>query len=372
MRYLLWGHQYACYVIFSDDKRYWKTFQSVCREFIERGLDVFYYTASADDPALSNPYPHIHAEFIGAGNKAYAKMSFLSADVVLSTTPGLDVYQWKRSKNVKYYIHMCHAANDITLYRMFGVDYYDALLLSGNYQMNQIREIETIRNLPEKELELVGIPYLDDMAARLQKDQQEKNETATVLLAPSWGKAAIFGRYGGDIIEELLKTDYKIIVCPHPQSFISEKEQMESLMTRFPNSEKLEWNRDRDNYEVLKKSDVIISDFSGAIFDFCLVFDKPVIYTSPDFDISPYDAWWLKSPLWTFSALSRIGVELNDKNMNSLSTLIADCMNNQHYQDARKEVRDETWAYRGQGARRIVDYIIDKQKALEAEGDNLK
>ena len=32
-----------------------------------------------------------------------------------------------------------------------------------------------------------------------------------------------------------------------------------------------------------------------------IVYDKPVIYTDPDFDLAPYDAWWLKTPLWTYS-----------------------------------------------------------------------
>ena len=140
------------YVFFADDKRYWRNFESICREFDKRGIDVTYLTASQDDPALSNPYPHIHAEFIGSGNKPYAKLNFLNADIVLSTTPGLDVYQWKRSKKVKWYVHIFHAANDVTLYRMYGIDYYDALLLSGNYQYDQIRELEKIRNLPQKEL----------------------------------------------------------------------------------------------------------------------------------------------------------------------------------------------------------------------------
>lgn len=51
---------------------------------------------------------------IGAGNKAFAKLNFLHAVVVLSTTPGLDVYQWKRSENVDYYIHIFHSAGEVT------------------------------------------------------------------------------------------------------------------------------------------------------------------------------------------------------------------------------------------------------------------
>ena len=89
-------------VIFSDDKRYWTIFAPVCRELDKRGMDVVYMTASPDDPALENPYPHVKAQFIGAGNRAFSKLNFLNANIVFSTTPGLDVYQWKRSKNVAY------------------------------------------------------------------------------------------------------------------------------------------------------------------------------------------------------------------------------------------------------------------------------
>ena len=39
-------------------------------------------------------------------------------------------------------------------------------------------------------------------------------------------------------------------------------------MDQFPDSDQIEWNRDADNFEVLRKSDIMISDYSGVIFDF--------------------------------------------------------------------------------------------------------
>lgn len=59
------------FVIFSDDKRYWTVFEPICREMDRRGRDVVYMTASEDDPALNNPYKHIHAEFIGKDNSGH-------------------------------------------------------------------------------------------------------------------------------------------------------------------------------------------------------------------------------------------------------------------------------------------------------------
>ena len=83
---------------------------------------------------------------------------------------------------------------------------------------------------------------------------------------------------------------------------------MDKLMEDYPESESLEWNRNVDNFEVLKRSDILISDFSGVTFDFALVYDKPIIYTDTEFDTAVYDAWWLKEKIWTEGALPRLGV----------------------------------------------------------------
>lgn len=352
-------------VIFSDHKRYWSIFDPICRELDKKGIDVVYMTASADDPGLNNPYEHIKGEFIGADNKGFAKLNFLNASIVLSTTPGLDVYQWKRSRDVSYYIHIPHAANDITLYRMFGIDYYDAILLSGDYQIQDIRSLEALRNLPAKELVKVGIPYMDVMAERLATAKPVSEHPRTILLAPSWGPSAILNVHGGKIIEVLLQTGYHIIIRPHPQSFTSEKEMISSLMQAYPDSEQLEWNRDTDNFDVLNRADILISDFSGVIFDFSLVYDKPVIYTDPRIDVSVYDAWWLKKPLWTASALPRIGQELTPENMNDLKGLIDSCLSDPRFAEGRRSVKEETWANFGCGARAAADYLADKLNHLQ-------
>lgn len=355
------------FVIFSDSKRYWSIFEPICREMNKRGKEIVYITASPDDPALKCDYPNVKAECIENENKLFTRLNFLNADIVLSTTPGLDVYQWKRSKEVKCYVHIPHAANDITLYRMFGIDYYDAILLSGDYQIEDIRTLEKLRELPQKELVKVGIPYMDEMAKRFEKNPEVAEHPRTVLLAPSWGQSAIFGVYGSKIIDVLLNTGYHIIIRPHPQSFTSEKELMDKLMSQYPESGQLEWNRDNDNFEVLKRADILISDFSGVTFDFSLVYNKPIIYTDPKIDVSVYDAWWLEKALWTASALPRIGKELTDDNMEYLKELIDSCLEDSQYAQGREEVKAETWAYPGESASRVADYLISKYDELSKE-----
>lgn len=358
------------YVIFSDNKRYWNVFEPICREFDQRGIDIVYMTTSPDDPVLECPYEHVKGEFIGDGNKAFAKLNFLNATIVLSTTPGLDIYQWKRSKEVHCYVHILHAASEVTLYRMFGIDYYDCMLLSSQRQLEDVRKLEQLRQLPEKEIDIVGLPYMDEMVQRLKSSGPAEFHGRAVLLAPSWGPSAIFSKFGGDIIKILLKTGYHVIVRPHPQSFESEKDLIAKIMKEYPESEQLEWNRDIDNFDVLKRSDLLISDFSGVTFDFALVYDKPIIYADTKFDKAPYDAWWLKEDLWTNTALPRIGMELTEEKMDSLKEMIDTCFENPKYAKGREEVRNETWEYFGEGTQRTVDWLLNKYSQLTKEKED--
>ena len=355
------------YVIFSDSKRYWNTFEPICREFDKRGQRVVYMTASSDDPALREEFENVKCQFIGEGNKAFAKLNLLNADIVLSTTPGLDVYQWKRSKDVKFYAHVLHAANDTTVYRMFGLDYYDAVLLSGEYQEKQVRELERLRNLPAKELPLIGLPYMDGLKKRLDETTGSEEHKRTVLLAPSWGVNSIFNRYGGRMIDALLETGCHVIVRPHPQSFTSEKKMIEDLMKSYPDSDQLEWNSDNDNFNVLRRSDILISDFSGVMFDFSLVFDKPIIYSDTVFDKAPYDACWLEDEMWTFTTLPKIGRQLQKSDLDHMKELIDDCIDDTGFRDARETARQETWVNIGESAAKTVDYLMKKYEELKTE-----
>lgn len=357
-------------VIFSDDKRYWSVFKPICEELDKRGVDIVYMTASEDDPAFLEKLEHIDAQFIGSGNRAFSKLNFLNATMLISTTPGLDVFQWKRSKKVDYYVHVLHAASNACGYHMFGLDYYDAVLISGQHHERDIRALEKMRNLPAKELVMVGVPYMDAMVKRLESALPIEKEERTVLLAPSWGKSSILNKFGEKIIEALIDTGYHIIVRPHPQSFASETDLMNRLMNKFPESQQLEWNRDSDNFDVMYRSDILISDFSGIFYDYSLVYKKPVIYADVEFDDSPYDAWWLDTPFWPIASLPKIGKQLTFDNISNIKELIDDCLENPIYEQGRKDICAETWEHKGEGAKRTADYIMDKYNELISLGRN--
>lgn len=348
------------YVIFSDSKRYWNIFRLICDEFEKREIPLTYYTMSEDDPALKCDYKYVTREYIGDGNSAFAKMNFLKADVVLSTTPGLDVYQWKRSKDVKCYIHIPHSVDDLTGYRMFGLDYYDAVLLSGNHISDEIRQLEKLRNLPSKDIRIVGLTYFDELEEKIQNNPREENDRPVILLAPSWGPSSILNKYGSKAIDALLSTGYKIVVRPHPQSKTSEKDMLDNLMKKYPD---LEWNFDNDNFDILNRADLLISDFSGVIFDFALVFGKPIIYADTSFDKGPYDAWWLDEEMWKFKVLPELGKQLKESDLDNIKPLIDECLTSETIKENIEKVKDECWKCRGESAKNTVDYMVSQREA---------
>ena len=349
-------------VIFSDHKRYWNVFKPVCDELEKRGVDAVFYTASPDDPALSAGYAHIRTEYLGEGNRPYAKLNMLHADILLATTPGLDVYQWKRSKYVKYYVHLPHTVDDLASYRMFALDYYDAVLVSGQNQIDFIRNIESLRPaIRRKDLVTVGSTYLDAMAEKLRQSPRPQNERPVVLVAPSWGKSGILSRYGDELLSSLSSCGFHIIVRPHPQTVVSEQEILKTLTEKFS---QLEWNYDNDNFDVLNKADIMITDFSGIIYDFALVFGKPVIYADTNFDTLPYDADWLSEPMWSLRVLPKIGVQLRQEDFPNLKDIISQAMNSHSLKDGLDSIRTECWEHQGKSAELVADWLINKQKTL--------
>lgn len=351
-------------VIFSDHKRYFTTFKPICDELDKKGIRTIYMTMSPDDPALETHYENITAEFIGSGNDAFARMNLLNARIVLSTTPSIDVFQWKRSKDVDWYVHVLHSAGDVTMYRLFGIDYYDAILTSGKFQEDEVRALEKMRNLPAKELYRAGIPYMDEMLKRAKTYERKQGDVPTVLLAPTWGEYGLLNRYGEELIRSLVDTGYNIVIRPHPQSFTADKDIIDGLMSKFPESDKLHWNRDNDNFEALADSDIMISDFSAVNFDYAFVFDKPLIYSNTGFTKNLYDAWRFEEDPWNVATPRRIGIELTKENIPNLKQIIDDSIGNTSLDEARNEAKNETWCNIGSSAAVIADYLADKYEEL--------
>lgn len=146
---------------------------------------------------------------------------------------------------------------------------------------------------------------------------------------------------------------------------------MERLMKEYPESEQLEWNRDNDNFEVLRRSDIMVSDFSSVVYDFALVFDRPIIYTEPTLDRGPYDAWWIDEPIWTHVTLPKLGRQLELNDAAGLKRMIDECLTDERFQEGRDAVREEGWSCRGHAAETIADFLEAKLAELASAPEEI-
>ena len=355
------------YVIYNEGKQYWNVFKPILEEFEKRETNLLYLTSAENDPVFDTKWRFVKAEFIGEGNKAFARLNFLHSDVCLMTTPGLDVYQLKRSKMTSHYSHVLHAATDATTYRLFGLDYFDSVLLTGDYQAEDLKILENQRNIPKKQFVTVGCSYLDEYAEKIKNIPKEEIHPFTVLVSPSWGTSAILSRYGEKLLDPLVNTGYRIIVRPHPQSKKSEAEILERLSSRY--KEKIIWDYESDNIYSLSKADIMISDFSGIVFDYTFLMDKPLIYIKQGMDIRAYDADDLGDNavdrLWLFRTLAVIGIELREEHFDAIGEVIKNASDSEFLKEARKKAREEAWQFPGEAGKRISDFMIETVNSHE-------
>lgn len=354
------------YVIYNEGNQYWNVFKPVLEEFENRKIPLSYLTSSKTDPVFEQNYQFVKPEFIGEGNVAFAKLNMLSAGFVLMTTPGLQVYQLKRSKNVFHYSHVLHMPNDATTYRLFGLDYFDSVLLSGDYQKEDIRTLEKMRGIKEKQLVTVGCSYLDVLSDKMSLVPAEENHNFTVLVSPSWGNVGVLKRYGSKLLDPLVKTGWTIIVRPHPQSKKSEADMLAALEERYKNDKNLEWDYNRDNIFSMKRADIMISDFSGIIFDYTFLCNKPVMYVNTDMDLRPYDAYDLNKQLWQFKVLEKMGIKLDEKDFDNIKEVIQNASDSPKLAKERKIAKETAWMHEGKAGKNIADFMINTVTAQKA------
>jgi hypothetical protein len=346
------------FVIYCEGKHYWNVFKPVLDEFENNKTGILYLTSAQDDPVFDTSWNFVKAEFIGVGNRAFARLNVLRAEFCLMTTPGLGVYQLKRSKMVKHYSHILHAPSDATMYRLFGIDYFESVLLTGDYQAEDIRILEHQRGINEKKLITVGCSYLDVYAERINNLPKENNPAFTVLVSPSWGASALLTRYGEKIIDPLAASGWRIIIRPHPQSIISEAAILDRLQAHYKDSYNIEWDYERENIYSLSKADIMISDFSGIIFDYMFLRDKPVLYVSQNIDLRPYDADDLDHELWQFKTIKEAGIKLLEDDFPRIMEIIKNAGDNENLKKARKKALETAWQYPGEAGKLVFDFMI--------------
>ena len=355
-------------VFFSEGPQYWNVFKPVIDALVEKGVSCTYLSSKKTDPGLKYENDLVETKFIGEGNKAMFFINTLEADLCVMTTPGLDVLQIKRSKNVKKYIHITHSAGGVSGYSTFGLDYYDVVLTGGEADKEFIEAIEKTRNLIEKLVIPVGCTYLDVLRDKLEEmpDETQASEKKTVLVSPTWGTHGLLKKYGKEILSNLVGSGkYRITVRPHPQSYISEKKMLDELQSMFRNSADLVWDKAQDGLISMRKADIMISDFSGIVFDFIFLFQKPVITFKAQYDRKGKDSMDYDRDPWNIRTLDATGKTCEEKDLLNITEIVEELVTLKIDKKMIESLRIDMDCAPGKAGENCADTIVDTLKKME-------
>lgn len=355
-------------ILHSEGAQYWNVFKPLLDALVERGEACAYLSADENDPGLNYSSDLVHTRYIGTGNRAYMRLNMLEADICVSTTPGLDVLQFKRSRRVKHYVHILHHLNTTATYRLFGVDYYDSVLLNGKHQEAVIRELEKGRATSAKALPIVGSTYLDSLQEKIKTLPSRDNQKFTILISPSWGPNSILNKYGMDLIKPIADSGMSIILRPHPQSSISEKPMLETLQEALRGYENIEWDFNKENLKTMSRVDVMISDFSSIIFDFIFLFSKPVVIFNYSMDTRGFDMSDIQdaNPHYMVRDSGAV-IHMETDDFNTIPQEIKVLSSSSDMNESIEKLKKYAWKFQGQAGHNAAEYIIEKKNELNTK-----
>ncbi len=350
-------------ILFSEGPAYWFTFKPLIEELLSRKIPFQYMTLSVDDPALRIDNPLMQSKFMGYGAAAYARIANAKGKLFIATTPniGTEGYPIARPKNVAKMVFIAHMVSDISYLKKGSLDHYDVDLEVGSWCEPRLRQVEKKRGLKPKEVHAVGLLYLDELL-KGYTPKEGFSEPLTVLVAPSWGVKGCLSVHGIGFIAELLKAGFKVILRPHPQSFIAEPELINRIVEENATYPNFSLDQERDARISMKKADILISDSSSFRFDFAFLTKRSVITLAvPAKNLSTFEADELGGP-WDVDAVPKLGAIVNPGDKVNLPQFVRDLV--EKPTGASEALYDELVANHGTSAQSIVNWI-EKELALE-------
>lgn len=315
-------------VFYSEGGKYWNVFAPIIEALDKKGIRCAYITPDIHDEGLMYKSDNVFIKGFNSELKAITFMNHLTTNIVVSTTPQLDVYMLKRSKNVKHYAHVVHAPGDVSLYEKHAFDYYDSVLCSGPHQIKSIRTLENKRASKNKLLYKTGCTYYDIIVNDLTNKSSIKGNKLTILYAPSWGRNSSLVKYGINILKPLLNDKFNLIVRPHPQMYTSHKKLMGELTSYLKAYEIATLDIEPSGYKSMAVSDIMITDISDIIFDYAFLFCKPIVVIDTVVEYGGFEAEDLEEEIWDTIIRPKLCRILQEDDIQQLADIILEEVDN--------------------------------------------
>ena len=271
-------------VFYAEDAASRVHFAPIIRHLIgPLGRRICYLTSSPSDPVLETAGDHLRAFYVG--QRLFRTWLFMDLDarVMVMTLPDLESFQVKRSRvHPVHYVYVFHSmVSTHMIYRPQAFDHFDTILAAGPHHEREIRARERIYGLPAKDIVDHGYGRLDSIletAARAgAPGAGGGGDRKRVLVAPTWAPEGLLEDRGVELVEAILAGGFQVTVRPHPMTAKKWPRAIEAL-DRFRAEPAFELETDVASQESLHRSDLMISDYSGAALEYALGLERPVLF----------------------------------------------------------------------------------------------
>ena len=269
-------------VFYAENEASMNHFRTLIFELTERmNFQICYITSVKNDQILSSKNKNILSFYIGEGAVRTKFFLTLRAKILVMDMPDLDRYHIKRSKAYPvHYIYLFHSMFSIHSYlRKGALDNYDTIFCVGPHHVNEIRTTEKLYGLKPKTIVNYGFGRLDTLLQEKEKfAKPDSNLKDLILITPSYGDENLLEKCGIELIDTLLKSDFRVLLRPHFRTLRDSKELIDSIKNKFEKNPSFIFEDGVIPPEYFHNSICMISDWSGISMEYVFVFERPVIF----------------------------------------------------------------------------------------------
>ena len=334
-------------VFYAENEASMNHFRTLIFELTERmNFQICYITSVKNDQILSSKNKNILSFYIGEGAARTKFFLTLRAKILVMDMPDLDRYHIKRSKAYPvHYIYLFHSMFSIHSYlRKGALDNYDTIFCVGPHHVNELRTTEKLYGLKPKTIVNYGFGRLDTLLQEKEKfAKPDSNLKDLILITPSYGDENLLEKCGIELIDTLLKSDFRVLLRPHFRTLRDSKELIDSIKNKFEKNPSFIFEDGVIPPEYFHNSICMISDWSGISMEYAFTFERSVIFIDVPKKILNPDADDLPLEPIEISIRKKIGHIVSTNNIREIPNIINNLNNNtEDFKEQLKLIRQNT------------------------------
>ena len=348
-------------VFYAENKASMNHFRTLIFELTERmNFQICYITSVKNDPIFSSKNKNILSFYVGEGTSRTKFFLTLRAKILVMDMPDLDTYHIKRSKAYPvHYIYLFHSMFSIHSYlRKEALDNFDTIFCVGPHHVNEIKATEKLYELKPKKIINYGFGRLDTLLQEKEKfEKSDSNLKDLILITPSYGSENLLEKCGIELIDTLLKSNFRVLLRPHFRTLRDSKELIDSIKDKFGKNPNFTFEDGVIPSEYFHNSICMVSDWSGISMEYAFTFERPIIFIDvPKKVLNPNSSDVLLEPI-EISLRSKLGYIVSPNNLKIIPDLVKNTNKNNKFSQQIRKMRSETVFNIGESAKIGADFI---------------